>query len=574
SQTHDHAVSDLPGLRRLKFAQWTKAGENPVRRWRHFEKALEIHLTLLECERANIEAQYFSVDVSDAAAVADACEQIRRQNGAIRGVIQGAGSGQDARFDRKRTDKVRQCLSAKIDGTAALAAATHHDALEWFIGFGSISGRFGANGHTDYSAANDMMAKMIGRLGRERPATRCVTFHWHAWGDVGMATKPEAKLALDLIGMDFMPAAEGLQHFLDEIESGGDEAEVLITDRKYVRKFFPSQVIGKQAIAPEQLGERLLPPLLDPHGVHPAGESQDRQRFQATFDANVDPFLKEHRVGGRATLPMAIAIECFAEASFGPRRFDDEATRVLTNIRAHHPLKPLEDHAFAIEVVRDGQSSGETDAARWHLVSDLRRRDGRLVQAARTYFEATSTLESASTLESTSTRALDRQGTPSGLATNWHTLIYADESAPVYHGPPLRCLRRAGWSDPSTREIWLGQIVARSPLELAGHWRPLTGWVLDPAVLDAVFYAVGMYAIETCQRPSLPVSIGRLEMGRRPDPGEVLRVEVRRGNSLLQQQGGTIVDATLWGQNGDRLLRLVDYRVAWLLENASQTSYR
>ncbi|MEM9828032.1 MAG: KR domain-containing protein, partial [Planctomycetota bacterium] len=123
SQTHDHAVSDLPGLRRLKFAQWTKAGENPVRRWRHFEKALEIHRTLLECQRANIDAKYCSVDVSDVAAVADACEQIRRQNGAIRGVIQGAGSGQDARFDRKRVDKVRQCLSAKIDGTAALAAA-------------------------------------------------------------------------------------------------------------------------------------------------------------------------------------------------------------------------------------------------------------------------------------------------------------------------------------------------------------------------------------------------------------------------------------------------------------------
>ena len=190
-----------------------------------------------------IQATYHSVDVSDAQEVKQLVDQIRQTDGPIHGVIQGAGSGQDARFDRKRPEKVRQCLQAKIDGCAALAAATAEDPLEFFIGFGSISGRFGANGHTDYSAANDMLSKMIGRLSVQRANTRCFTFHWHAWGDIGMATKPEAKLALDMIGMEFMPAAEGLQHFLNEIEHGGEESEVLITDRRYVRKFFPDDAM-------------------------------------------------------------------------------------------------------------------------------------------------------------------------------------------------------------------------------------------------------------------------------------------------------------------------------------------
>ena len=66
------------------------------------------------------------------------------------------------RFDRKRPDKVEQCLSAKIDGSIALMDATRNEPLEFFIGFGSISGRFGANGHTDYSMANDGLAKCIG----------------------------------------------------------------------------------------------------------------------------------------------------------------------------------------------------------------------------------------------------------------------------------------------------------------------------------------------------------------------------------------------------------------------------
>ena len=114
-------------------------------------------------------------------------------------MLHGAGAGQDSRFDRKRPDKVEKCLRAKIDGTIALMQATQSDPLEWFVTFGSISGRFGANGHTDYSLANDMMAKIIDRYRSQRPDVRSLTFHWHAWVDIGMATKPEAKLALEMI---------------------------------------------------------------------------------------------------------------------------------------------------------------------------------------------------------------------------------------------------------------------------------------------------------------------------------------------------------------------------------------
>ncbi len=43
--------------------------------------------------------------------------------------------------------------------------------IHWnaFIGFGSISGRFGANGHTDYSLANDMLCKQMDWLRNMRP---------------------------------------------------------------------------------------------------------------------------------------------------------------------------------------------------------------------------------------------------------------------------------------------------------------------------------------------------------------------------------------------------------------------
>src|SRR5690606_33680200 len=106
---------------------------------------------------------------------------------------------------------------------------------------------------------NDTLAKLMDGYRRERPDVASVAFHWHAWGDIGMATKPETKLALEMINLEFMPAREGLAHFLAELERGGNEPEVLITDRAYYRKFFP---VDRHPHA-DAAGSS---PLLDPEG--------------------------------------------------------------------------------------------------------------------------------------------------------------------------------------------------------------------------------------------------------------------------------------------------------------------
>lgn len=542
--TREHALRDRADLRRVTMRRIQANGQNPVKHWRQMEKAIEIDLTLAECERRGIRATYHSVNVSDPQAVAAVVEQIRQSNGPIRGVIQGAGSGQDARFDRKRAEKVDQCLSAKIDGTVSLAAATRNDPLEWFVGFGSISGRFGANGHTDYSAANDMLSKLIADLGRRRPETRCVTFHWHAWGDIGMATKPEAKLALDMIGMKFMPAKEGLLHFLNEIELGGDSSEILITDRRYVRKFFPCGEDDKPFIAPLLLANRRADDALLP---------KDATSFAMTLEPTRDLFLKEHLVGGKPTLPMVIAMEAMAQAaSIGT----DQSITAITGLRAIQPLKSTSDDAFAVELIRD-----PSHFATWSLCCDLRRKDGRLVESARQHFTASFEFGPDSS---------HRKVTgPEHLRLHeiaQSPVAYLPPESPVYHGPPLRCLRTIGFTtDPETADIPLaiGTIVAPSPAHLAGEERALTGWMTSPATMDAVLYAAGMLAGHVGRRPSLPVSIDRIDLGRLPLPGEPLRVVLKWLTDLEDGSGG-VLSAVLVGQNDDLIARLIGYRVGWL----------
>ncbi|TWU08316.1 type I polyketide synthase [Stieleria varia] len=539
--TRAHAQADRADLRRCTMKRIQAAGGNPVKTWRQLEKAIEIDLTLDECRRRGIRATYHSVDVCDAGAVAAALDEIRKIDGPIHGVIQGAGSGQDARFDRKRPDKVDQCLKAKIDGTIALAAATKQDPLEWFVGFGSISGRFGANGHTDYSAANEMLSKLIGQLGRKRPDTRCVTFHWHAWGDIGMATKPEAKLALDMIGMEFMPAAEGLSHFLSELENGGDDSEVLITDRRYVRKFFPNE----PATGPK------CAPMIAPQSITPSQSGANS--FAVTLSPGDDLFLKEHLVNSRPTLPMVMAAEMLAEAA---QVSTSLSVIRLENLRAIAPLKSSSDDSFAVELVRDdafNAKSADGLLQRWSLQCDLRRKDGRLVQAGRPHFTADLLLA----VQRPAVPTVSAKERLAGLPIAMNPVPYLPADAPIYHGPSLQNLRSIGFTDDAA----VGVIVTPSPSHLAGESRPVHSWVISPATVDAMLYASGMMAGHVAGRPSLPISIDAMDLGRLPDPGEPLRVVVRW---LEQSETGAKLQVVLSGQNHDLIVRIRGYQIGWL----------
>ena len=525
--------TEAGALRRRTMQAAATAGENGVEAWRDLEKALEIDITLQAMAAAGVQAKYRSVDISDVEGVAAILEEVRRTDGAIHGVLHGAGAGQDARFDRKRPDKVEKCIRAKVDGALALAAATEHDDLEWFVGFGSISGRFGANGHTDYSLANDMLAKTVGKLGQERPATAAVTFHWHAWGDVGMATKPEAKLALEMIDMEFMPAAEGLAHFLAELEHGGHEPEALITDRRYYRKFFPADRVADGG------GDESLPLL---------GDDASRLRL----DPAADRFLTEHRVGDVPTLPIVVAIEAMAQAARAAA--GHEAVREARDVIAKQALKFAADDPTAASLDVSLTEAGLAVSLR----ADIRRRDGRLVAEDREFF--TGVFETSPALR------CERAARPSEAelaALDWHEMTYPDAptAAPIYHGPALqRLLRVAGRGEGETAEL-LGLIAGPANVELFGEQRPGRGWSTVPAVADACLYAAAVFAHSQSGRASLPVSFDRLAFGRPSDPGEPCLVTVRMTSS---DDRGASLAWTLQGLNGDILLAAKGYRLAWI----------
>lgn len=338
------------------------AGKNAVKAWESAQKSLEIEDTLAQMRAQGIEAHYYACDVSDREALARVLDEVRA-HGPISGVLHGAGSSRDAKFEHKEPDRVDQCFRAKIDGTLALMDLTRKDALQHFVAFGSISGRFGANGHADYSLANDMEAKLVDWYRRHRPEVAAVAFHWHAWGDVGMATKAETQLGLQAVDMQFMPAAEGLEHLVRELEAGAPEAEVLITDDRYYSRFYPNEMSVRDNC-------EAVRPLLD-------GGTFDGRRASLKLDPEKEHFLTEHLLDERPILPMVVSLELACETALdpagGPFRLLD--VQAVNGLRFHGTAPKLRLPRAAVLLF---SLFAAAEGSSWFGAREGRRPEGRL----------------------------------------------------------------------------------------------------------------------------------------------------------------------------------------------------
>ncbi len=533
---------DTEGLRQLKLQVMTdarKLGVNPVKHWQDTEKQMEIDATLRRLHSMGIKAHYHSCDVANRSQLAEVINQVRAISGPIRGVVHGAGVGRDSRFDRKQPEKVAQCISAKVDGALALMEATWNDPLEAFVGFGSISGRFGANGHTDYSLANEMLCKQIDWLKHQRPEVRAIGFHWHAWGDVGMATKPETKLALEMIHMQFMPAEEGIEHLITELEADAGESEVLITDDRYYRAFYPAETLVESSA---NAGSQIATPMLTE-----VEATVQQRKWTATVNPVKDPFLAEHLLDSKPLLPFVVASEMIYEAAASTL---NSSQIVLREVQAHGAVRFFSE---GIQELTLATSAGTVGRASIELRSDFVSRKGVVVDRDRLNFSAKAGVVETSTNSLRGSVQLPIDGNVS-----WQSVHYPPADAEFYVGWPLQKLRKVAL----TSEGLLGKISAPALIELAGVTRSTQGWRVPSAALDACLFAVGILAWQRIAPGSaLPVRMGQLQLGRLPRPGESLTIHaVMKASS----EGVASFDFSLYGVDGALILDVADYEVAWL----------
>ena len=232
-----------------------------------------------------MQATYYQCDVADRSALSQTLQQIRSADGPIEGILHGAGIDRSCRFERKQRDVVSQTIGAKVDGAAHLMALTTTDPVRHFLGFGSISGRLGSFGQTDYCLASDMLCKLIGAYRRERPWVQATGFHWHPWDGVGMAARPETKNVLQgQSQLHLMPLDEGITHLLRELEAGMPEPELLVTERRHWDRF----AAGLGQLAKGQSGSADV-------AQTPPAPSQEAPSHEAATEEDDDLELLTHR---------------------------------------------------------------------------------------------------------------------------------------------------------------------------------------------------------------------------------------------------------------------------------------
>ena len=163
--------------------------------------------------RAGIRVRYIAADVTDAAAVGQALQD----GPAVNVLIHAAGLEESQPLAKKGLEQFARVFDTKVAGLGHLLAALQGHPLRSVIGFSSVTARLGNAGQADYTAANDMLGRMLQRHQQAHPETVCKTLAWTAWDGAGMATRETVRRVLTQRGLTFLPLEQGVRFFIDEL---------------------------------------------------------------------------------------------------------------------------------------------------------------------------------------------------------------------------------------------------------------------------------------------------------------------------------------------------------------------
>ncbi len=238
-----------------------------------------------------ISVTYIAADVADREAVIQSLSQFDR----VDGVIHAAGLEESMPFEKKMFDSFLRVFNTKVQGCQNVIKALEGKGVRFHVGFSSVTAKFGNEGQADYTAANDMLAKILLREQALHPEVTCKIMDWTAWSGAGMATRETVQKVLKERGLKFLPLNTGINFFMDEMEES-ETAEVVLTGLDH---------------AFDRDGLLSIAPFLD------SVEENDREMtvFSRHLSIDNDLFLLDHAMEGIPIFLGATGVETMAEAA-------------------------------------------------------------------------------------------------------------------------------------------------------------------------------------------------------------------------------------------------------------------
>ena len=264
-------------------------------------------------ENAGGTAYYYSLDLRDGDKVTAVVEDIRQRHGKIDVLLHAGGLLIDRTLPSKEPHQFALVFDIKADGFFSLLKAAKGMPIGATVSFSSVAGRFGNNGQSDYSSANDLLCKISSSMRAWRPDTRGIAIDWTAWGQIGMASRGSVQAILESLGVDMLPPEAGVPTIRRELTYGATRGELVVAGRlgAWLEEKDPTGGLDVDKLN-AQLAERQNPLLM-------VGKVKSYRLYggievETTLDPKVQPFLFDHAPdAGTPWLPGVMATEALAE---------------------------------------------------------------------------------------------------------------------------------------------------------------------------------------------------------------------------------------------------------------------
>ena len=528
--------SDRSSLKGTIAARMKERGDKPTpvaidRELARIER-LEAALTCVQAvEAAGGTAYYYSVDLTDADAVASAMGLVRERSGHVDVLLHAAGLEISRNLPEKEPREFDLVFDVKTTGWFNVWQAARTMDVGAVVAFSSVAGRFGNNGQTDYAAANDLLCKTVSNMRSSRPTTRAIALDWTAWGGIGMATRGSIPKIMQMAGVQVLPPEAGVAWIRRELVSSGFSGEVVVAGE-----------LGLMAGEQEE-GGGVAPGALTADGAHGpmVGDvtlsTNDGVVDRVTLDPAEQPFLGDHRIDGTPVLPGVMGMEAFAEVAslVAPPGFRVAAVEDVAFLA---PVKFYRDEprSLTVSAVTGTDPDGGDDLIARCTLSAERTLPGHDAPVRTTHFTGRARLTRAPAQEERSD--LDRSQHDPVMAAEQVYRFY-------FHGPAYQVVE-AAWRDGDGS-------TARLPESLPGDRSPAGApLTLAPRLVELCFQTAGLWEAARDDLLALPLHVGSIRVLL--DPGEatlplVAHAEVHDGH----------VDALVVDGEGRVVVRLDGY---------------
>ncbi|MFN2107134.1 MAG: SDR family NAD(P)-dependent oxidoreductase [Candidatus Promineifilaceae bacterium] len=537
--------SDKEGLKQQLIERARANGERPTpvaieKKMAQIERSEAALKSIESVEAAGGTAHYLALDLLDAAAVTAVVDEIRERHGRIDVLIHGAGLLIDRTLPDKEPQQFDLVYDVKADGYFNILKAAQDMPLGASIVFSSVAGRFGNNGQSDYSAANDLLCKITSSMRRRRPETKAIAIDWTAWGDIGMAARGSVPTVMKALGIDMLPPASGVPTVRRELTAGGFSGEVLVAGELGVMVNEIDATGGLDVTKANQwLAEKNGDLLMA--GQITGAPLYGGLQIETTLDPAVQPFLFDH-VPDEETpwLPGVMAIEGLAEAAalLAPGFHVDSVRHVEMSGAFkffHSEPRTLYLNVFA-EPGQDG-----TLAARVTLHSITAPAREGLPMRTQVHFRA------GVLLASQISAMPDVEFTP---PENAEMPTTAEQIYKIFfHGPAYQVIERAGVSG--------SRAVSRMADQLPTDREPAGARMLmAPRLVELCFQSAAQWSVETKEAMAFPIGVESLSVYLQENDTGAARLFAL----VNTEDDGETFDARVVDENGRVYVDLRGYR--------------